>query len=115
MTDEDFDVIVERRVEKTREILGKKAEEYARGDRLSNFKKAAAAMGCTPEKALVGMWMKHVISIIDLVNDLEMEVVAAEEMWDEKIGDAINYLVLLEGLVKERLTTITSKKPAKKR
>lgn len=120
MNYEEFDVIVEERLEKIREILGKKAEEYARGDRLSNFKRAAAAERCTPERALIGMWMKHVISILDMVDDLEMEIVAPAEMWDEKIGDAINYLVLLEGLVRERLTTIlsmltTSKKPARKR
>lgn len=103
MTDTDFNAIVHARSAKIVKILASKAKEYARGDRLSNFKKAAAAMGTTPERACLGFWMKHVISIADLVNDLDAGKVAGEEMWQEKIGDAINYLVLLEAIVSERV------------
>lgn len=103
MTDQEFDAVLNARIKKIKMVLGKKAAEYARGDRLSNFKKAGAAMSCTPEQACVAFWMKHVISIADLVNDLYVGKVAKPEMWDEKIGDAVNYLVLLEGLISERL------------
>jgi len=106
MTQERFNEILEARLEKCRKVLSKKAEEYARGDRLSNFKKAAGAMNCTPHKALVGMWMKHIISIIDLVDDLEQGKIAPYEMWDEKLGDAINYLILLDGLVHETVNEV---------
>lgn len=102
MTDQEFDAVVMARLEKIKLVLGKKAAEYARGDRLSNFKKAASAMSCTPEQACVAFWMKHVISINDLVNDLQAGKNATPEMWDEKIGDAINYMVLLDGLISER-------------
>ena len=101
MTSQEFNDLMETRFEKTRAVLAKKAAEYARGDRLSNFKRASVAMGCTPKQALSGMWMKHVVSIIDLVNDEEESRYASLETWDEKLGDAINYLILLEGLVKE--------------
>ncbi len=103
MTDQEFDAIILQRSEKTRAVLASKAGEYARGDRLSNFKRAAGAMDTTPEGACVAFWMKHVISIVDLVNDLKQGKVATPAMWDEKIGDATNYLVLLDGLVRERL------------
>lgn len=102
MTDADFQKVVLDVVRSIDAVLHHKAKEYARGDRLSNFKKAAAAMSCTPEKACAAFWMKHVISINDLVNDLEAGKVVPMAMWEEKIGDAINYMVLLKGLVTER-------------
>lgn len=102
MTDEAFQKVVADTCKSINAVLHHKAKEYARGDRLSNFKKAAAAMSNTPEKACVAFWMKHVISLNDLVNDLEAGRMASMGMWDEKIGDAINYLVLLKGLVMER-------------
>lgn len=103
MTNEQFNAMLSSRLEKSESILGKKAAEYARGDRLSNFKRAAAALQCSPEQACINFWMKHVVSILDMVNDIEeVKPSASMEMWEEKIGDAINYLILLEALVKDR-------------
>lgn len=111
MTNKEFEGVFNRRVETLRKVLIQKAKEYARGgDRLSNFKKAAGAQGCTPEQALLGMWMKHVISIVDLVKDLEEGKTAEYELWDEKITDAMNYLVLLDALIQERLTNKKNEK-----
>lgn len=73
----------------------------ARGDRLHNFKRAAKALQSTPERACISFWMKHVVSILDMVDDLDKGKKNSPAMWNEKIGDAINYLVLLEGLVSE--------------
>lgn len=101
MNNQEFSDLLETRFQKTRYVLARKAEEYARGDRLSNFKRAAGAMGCTPEQALIGMMMKHIVSIIDCVNDSAEGKSVSPAMWDEKIGDAVNYLHLLEGLVTE--------------
>lgn len=103
MEQNEFAMILDNRIVKMRDGLITKGKEYARGDRLSNFKKAASAMSCTPEKACVSFWMKHVISINDIVNDLDKGVVAPMSVWEEKIGDGIAYLVLLEAQVRERL------------
>jgi len=103
MTNEKFTTVVDRRISQCKDVLVNKASEYARGDRLSNFKKAAGAMKCSPERALIGMLMKHVVSIIDFVDDIEAGKVATREQWDEKIGDSINYHILLDGLITERL------------
>lgn len=106
MTDAEFQRVVLDAIKSIDAVLAHKAKEYARGDRLSNFKKAAAAMSCTPEKACLGFWMKHVISICDMVNDIDRTngvVVWNTALWDEKIGDSINYMILLKGLVRERL------------
>ena len=48
------------------------------------------------------MASKHFVSLTDLINDLESGVDHPMTLWEEKIGDAENYLLLLEGLLKER-------------
>ena len=102
MTDRDFQTRVEAIHRRNKNILGKKAAEYAREDRLSNFKKAGALQACPPEKACFGMLAKHLVSIADLVNDLEKGYDTPTPVWTEKIGDAENYLFLLEGLLQDR-------------
>lgn len=97
-----FDQILAKRLKTTRELLASKGKEYAREDRLSNFKKAAALMGGTPERACFGFLAKHLVSVADLVADLEGGVDTPLPMWQEKIGDAVAYLVLLEALLLER-------------
>lgn len=103
MTQKDFDKLFDRVTGTCREILCSKNKEYARGgDKLSNFKKAAGAQGCTPEMALRGMWMKHIISVSDYIDDLEKGIEHSEAAWDEKVIDSLNYLFLLKALLKER-------------
>jgi len=97
------DIILTNRLFLTEKVLGSKADEYARGDRLSNFKKAAQLMNCTPEKALFGFVAKHIVALSDFVNDLDSGVNQTPEKWVEKIGDIINYMILLEALVIERI------------
>ncbi|MCC6345670.1 MAG: hypothetical protein IT388_00625 [Nitrospirales bacterium] len=105
MKPEEFARIFDAAVERNRDTLIRKGEEYTRGtDRFSNFKKAAGLLGCSQEKALHGMLVKHLVSISDLVDDLEGNRCAPIEMWREKIGDIQNYLYLLEGMIVERLT-----------
>lgn len=106
MTTEEFNLLVHNRTEKIRAVLATKAAEYARGDRLSNFKRAATILRVTPEQAWVGMFAKHLVSILDMVDDVQDRVGSDTNnlpLWDEKITDAINYLVLLEALVSERI------------
>ena len=103
MNEQEFtETIVSNRLYLTEKILGAKGKEYARGDRLSNFKKAAILMGCTPERALFGFVSKHIVALSDFVGDLEKGHVQALEQWDEKLGDIIVYMILLEALVIER-------------
>ena len=76
----------------------RKAEEYATEDRLHNFKVAAALQGISTKQALAGMLAKHTVSIYDLCMSKEN---ASQDMWDEKITDHINYLLLLKAVVSE--------------
>jgi hypothetical protein len=102
----DFINLVEDRIDKIRETLARKGKEYARGDRLSNFKRAAEKLRCSPERALIGIAVKHEVSILDMVDDIEAGCSNAPlELWEEKIGDYINYAILLEGLIRDRLVS----------
>jgi hypothetical protein len=103
MTNDEFvNNIVNNRLFLTEKTLGKKADEYAHGDRLSNFKKAAGLLGTTPEAALFGFVAKHIIALSDFVADLSEGKNQSLERWTEKTGDIICYMILLEALVIER-------------
>lgn len=106
MNQEKFDKILERRIELTKAVLSKKRAEYAgsNGDRLHNFRRAASMLNCTPEKALMGMATKHFVSILDMVDATEFNpgYPPPFEVIEEKLGDAINCLILLEAMLKER-------------
>jgi len=99
MNNSQFNRIVENRIKKIKDVLANKAKEYAKGDRLYNFKRAAEIFHTTPQKALAGMFAKHLVSVIDIIeNDKSVSV----ELLNEKIGDSINYLILLEALLIEQ-------------
>jgi len=101
---EFFDGVVRDRIELIQNVLGAKGKEYSRdADRFSNFKTAGRRLNTTPERALLGMREKHEVSILDIISDLDNEKLPTEALLEEKIGDSINYLILLEGLLKERL------------
>ena len=102
MTREDFESVLEEQINKCREVLIVKAKEYATGDRLHNFKIAATMEGITPIQALSGMMAKHTVSIYDMCGSSD-EVYYSKSMWDEKITDHINYLLLLKALVVDEM------------
>ncbi|HQT97977.1 MAG TPA: hypothetical protein PK416_08885 [Thermodesulfobacteriota bacterium] len=103
MTEDQFDMVVGTRLLRIKDSLQRKNAEYAPGaDKLHNFKAGAALLRCTPEKALLGYMTKHLVSIFDLVGALDQGKCAHVDVWREKIGDAINYLILLEALNYDR-------------
>jgi hypothetical protein len=97
MTHDEFNTIFEARVNECRTMLGVKANEYATGDRLHNFKVAAELQSCTPAQALGGMLAKHIVSIFDMLAEEDSHFVP--EVWSEKLGDALNYLFLLDAVL----------------
>lgn len=98
MTENEFAHVLEGRIDEMRRVLGVKSGEYTSNkDRLGNFKDAARMLRCNPSQALIGMLAKHLVSIFDLVNS-SVAVKPGLPIWSEKIGDAINYLVLLYAL-----------------
>lgn len=99
---EYFDQVLENRIEATKAVLGSKAKEYADDtDRLHNFNTASRKLSAgnravTREQALVGMMIKHEISIGDIIDKTAAGVPVSADMISEKIGGMINYLILLE-------------------
>ena len=100
MTHEKFNNFAKNFVKQTTSVLYAKGKSYAlnRNDRLEHFKSAAKYLNTTPQEACLAQLTKHLISIRDMVcaND---GTTFSPERWDEKIGDAINYLVLLRAIV----------------
>lgn len=100
-----FTEIVMARVAKCEMVLGSKDKEYSSGtDRLHNFKSAARARNQSVPKALDGMMMKHLCSMWDEIDKMEKDPrhVPSKEWVNEKLGDVINYTLLLEGVIEDR-------------
>ena len=103
MNHETFCNLAAKRFQACQDILAAKSKEYSRsGDKLHNFHRAAALLDCSPEKALIGMMAKHIVSVLDLVDDIEAGGLPDEALVSEKIGDLVNYSILLEALITER-------------
>lgn len=121
---DDFNKLLERRIKLTKDVLMSKSAEYStKEDKLHNFKRAAQVADCSPEQALFGMYLKHLVSVLDIieavdimhkeisgksltpeeVNKVNKVKTFTKELIEEKIGDSINYHILLEALLKETL------------
>ena len=98
MNTEKFNEIINEQIARSYDVLVEKAKEYATEDRLHNFKIAAHLQNETPIQALQGMMAKHTISINDMCNSGHKYHI---DVWNEKITDSINYLLLLRALVEE--------------
>lgn len=102
-----FEVIFEEQVMTCRDTLVKKSKEYMRNDdRLYNFKKAAQMDGTNPADALWGMWLKHLVSVSDIIEDVSKQKYPSKEILAEKITDSVNYLILLKAIMVEIMSDI---------
>ena len=100
MKTEQFNEIVDHRVDKIKSILQSKGAEYGSKDRLHNFKVAARIKNETMLKAAWGMASKHLVCVTDMVEGVS-EI--TPYMVEEKIGDMINYLILMEAICWEMM------------
>jgi hypothetical protein len=109
MNNSEFNRIVQDRIRLIEKTLLLKQAEYADvNDVFRNFKNAGAHLKTTKEKALWGMAIKHLVSIEDMI-----EVIAIGRGYEldyehvqEKIGDMINYLVLLEAMLTDEANSL---------
>ena len=103
MDSKTFNEILISRIGKIQDTLRKKGDEYVvGGDILHSFRAAANITNTTPERALRGMMMKHLVSVLDII---ESEDITPIDVVDEKLGDLINYLILLEACLIDRIQT----------
>ena len=102
MTREEFSKRVEKRIDLVRQTLLTKHKEYAKDDNVfRNFDEAAGgfSLHSTSAEVLWSYMTKHLVSIKDIVADnkpVDASVVS------EKIGDVINYLILLEAMLNQQ-------------
>lgn len=99
MTQERFNEIVKQETDRIKQVLIKKQGEYnLDDDRLSHFKRAAVLAQTTPEKVLFGYMLKHIMSVADMAATGEEY---PKEVWQEKMTDIHNYLILWLGLLED--------------
>lgn len=104
MKEQEFQEILHQRLKKIEQTLASKAEEYAAdGDKLHNFNVGARITGQIRERVLWGFALKHYISFMDILDDIELGKLPTKERVDEKLGDLINYLVLVEASIKDKI------------
>jgi hypothetical protein len=100
-----FEDVLTETLFQIREVLAQKADEYASSkSRYHNFEAGGRKRNCTPEEALMGMKLKHDVAVDDLVDWVkESPEKLTLPMINEKIGDSINYLILLKGMLINRV------------
>jgi hypothetical protein len=104
MKTKDFlEKVVEPRLAYCKEILcvTKDAEYTKDNDKFYNFKRTAEVRRINKYQALDGMYNKHLISMIDIIDEAKKGCLPSKELLREKITDNINYLLLFEGMVDE--------------
>lgn len=105
-TNKEFSKSVRDMLNKCGEVLFSKGQEYAGEDydRLGNFKEATKLFyshlnrNANQKTVLWGYLLKHLTAIAAMVRG---STPYTREAWDEKIGDAINYLLILSAMVDE--------------
>jgi hypothetical protein len=104
MNSKRFKEVLQRRLELTSKVLDFKGQEYSSADnKLHNFEKAARISGQTREQALKGMLLKHEVSISDIIEKTSQGEYPSQAVIDEKIGDIINYYILLEACFADKI------------
>lgn len=102
MTGEEFEEIVQKRLQKTQQLLLVKGREYRRnGNPFHNFEFGSNITGESPAKVLDGFLLKHIISYRDMLNDIDAGKCPKIEVIEEKLGDIITYFVIQEALLKD--------------
>ena len=100
-----FEKVVNNRLDHVKELMLVKALEYVRnGNRFHNFDVGSAFTGEVREKVLWGFLLKHIISIQDLVNDMNnnRDFIPSKSIISEKITDFLVYGLLLESSIEDK-------------
>lgn len=106
MITEDFNKVLQERIYKIQKILAAKSEEYVRNDnKMHNFDKGSDLTGKSREDVLLGFALKHWISVNDILDDMSKGKLPTRELVDEKLGDWINYMCLLEASIIDKINT----------
>jgi len=106
MTQKDFVWNLELIFKRTKDVLARKRDEYIHDhDVFSSFKKGTeVSFHDMPEKVAWEYACKHLESIKSMLNNVDGGAEVDTDLISEKFGDAINYLIIIEIMLKERKT-----------
>ena len=111
MDAQGFELFAHELLDHAEKVRIEKAAHYATdSDRLSNFRKAASLTGSSLPIAVSSMMVKHTVSIYDMVDNVYGKDPLGKynkDLWLEKLGDQINYLLLLYAAIQETETNAT--------
>lgn len=116
MNRQEFNKHVEHVFERTANVLLKKGNEYSKVENVfHNFENATGiSLHDEPTSVAWEFLVKHLQSIKDMLIELEATCLKPkfnEEVVEEKFGDAINYLILIEGMLMQKLKENAKVKP----
>ena len=110
MNSKRFGDILDESFVKIESILAGKAGQYATDDdRLSNFRRQAMLNDETVSAALQGNMSKHTVSLYNMLNiakrnpDKTLAELFPLDVWDEKVFDHLNYLILLRAVILDQI------------
>lgn len=99
-----FDFEIQSTIQKIQELLLVKGKEYRRNNNpYHNFEVAARKKNITPERALDGFLLKHLVSYDDMLNDIEHGVLPKIEVVEEKFNDIIVYFLIQKAQILNRI------------
>lgn len=88
-----------KQMDRCNDILKKKFEEYGNHeDPFWHFERSAGLLGGTRELALMHLFAKHLTCIVEMAEGPDSY---SGDQWEEKLTDAINYLLILSAMVDE--------------
>lgn len=105
MNSAQFAQLLESTYKNMIDLSSTKGEEYAGSeDRLANFKRLGGTLNLIPEAVLMVYFTKHLDSITTFIKDIgALKPRQLSEPIEGRIDDAILYLILLKGLIQERV------------
>jgi hypothetical protein len=104
MKPEEFKKAIDAYVSIIENNLLNKGKEYATdADMLHNFNKGSNITGTSREKVLFGFALKHLISVMDMLDEVEKGELPGQFKMDEKLGDLGTYMALLYACIQDRL------------
>lgn len=107
MNSEEFNQHVQKVFDRTSKVLLKKTDEYATNDNVFHVFDNATGLSLHNVNTSVAweMAIKHLQSIKDILRNVEYKNFEKlnEALIDEKFGDFINYLILIEGMLKQKI------------
>lgn len=102
---DSFDQVVEKTLNRVRELLIVKGKEYRRNnDPFHNFNIGALMTGRTREEVLYGFLLKHLISAQDIREDIANGTLPSREKVEEKWDDIITYFTIEKASIIDKIS-----------